>query len=65
MGASTSGWSSGAVRFYALIFFLIALVAGWAGFNDIAPGIGTVARMICYGALALAIVSLIADIRRR
>lgn len=53
------------MRFYAWIFFLIALVAGWAGFNDIAPGIGTVARMICYGALAIAIISLIADIRRR
>ena len=51
--------------YYALIFLLIALVAGLAGFSDIAPGVGAVARLICYGALALALISLVTGIRRR
>ncbi len=51
--------------FYAVIFFLIALVAGLAGFNDIAPAVAAAARVVCYAAAALGVISLVLGIRRR
>ena len=51
--------------FYALIFFLAAGVAALAGFNEIAPGIAGIARLISYGFLALALITLVLGIPRR
>lgn len=51
--------------FYALLFFLAACVAALAGFNEIAPGIAGVARLVAYGFLALALITLVLGIPRR
>ena len=50
--------------FYALIFFIVACIAGLAGFNDLAPSVAGVARLVCYGFLALALATLVLGIRR-
>lgn len=51
--------------FYALIFFIVAFIAGLAGFNEIAPSVAGVARLICYAFLALGLITLLLGLPRR
>ncbi|MBX6392082.1 MAG: DUF1328 domain-containing protein [Burkholderiales bacterium] len=51
--------------FYALIFFIIACIAALAGFNEIAPGLAGVARLIAYAFLGLAAVLFVLGISKR
>jgi len=51
--------------FYAFLFFVVACIAALAGFNDIAPSLAVIARLVAYAFLALAaITALIAIVRR-
>lgn len=51
--------------FYSFIFFALALIAGLAGFNELAPELAGWARLTCYGLLALGLISLVFGLPRR
>lgn len=51
--------------YYAVIFFLIALVAALCGFGGVAAGSASVARILFFAFAMLACVSLIAGVFRR
>lgn len=44
---------------WALIFFLISLVAGFFGFTNVAAGTRTIARVLFFIALVIAVVFLV------
>jgi uncharacterized membrane protein YtjA (UPF0391 family) len=44
---------------WALIFFVISLVAGFFGFTNVAAGTRTIARVLFFIALAIAVVFLV------
>lgn len=50
---------------YAIIFFVIALVAALFGFAGIAASAAGIAQLLFYGFLILAIVSLVAGLIRK
>ena len=50
---------------YAIIFFVIALVAALFGFGGIAASAAGIAQLLFYGFVILAIVSLVAGLIRR
>ena len=49
---------------YAVIFFVIALIAAVFGFGGIAAGAAGVAKLLFYGFVILAIVSVVAGLLR-
>lgn len=51
--------------YYALIFFLIALVAALFGFGGIAAGAAGIAKILLFVFVLLACVSLVAGVFRR
>lgn len=50
---------------YAIIFFVIALVAALFGFGGIAASAAGIAQILFYGFLILAVVSLVVSLIRR
>jgi uncharacterized membrane protein YtjA (UPF0391 family) len=50
---------------YALVFFVVALIAALFGFGGLAAGAATIAKVLFFGFLVLAVVSLIAGTLRR
>ncbi|HEY0906122.1 MAG TPA: DUF1328 domain-containing protein [Methylophilus sp.] len=48
--------------YYAIVFFLISIVAGWMGFGGVASGAATIARVCFFIFLLLAIVVLVATL---
>ena len=54
-----------AMLFYAFLFFVVAGVAALAGFNELAPDLAAIARLVCYGFLACGFATLIFGLPRR
>jgi uncharacterized membrane protein YtjA (UPF0391 family) len=50
---------------YAIAFFVIALIAALFGFTGIAIGAASIARLLFYGFVILALASLIAGLIRK
>ena len=50
---------------YAIIFFVVALVAALFGFGGIAASAAGVAQLLFYGFIILAIISLVVGLMRR
>ena len=50
---------------WALVFFLISLVAAFFGYGGIAAGAAGIGKILFFGFLALALVSLIFGLRGR
>jgi uncharacterized membrane protein YtjA (UPF0391 family) len=50
---------------YALVFFVVALIAALFGFGGIAAGAAGVGKILFFGFLILAVVSLVAGAIRR
>ena len=50
--------------FYAFLFFVIAAVAAFAGFNELAPSLAEIARLVCYGFLGIGVLLLLFARRR-
>ncbi|XHS77932.1 DUF1328 domain-containing protein [Burkholderiaceae bacterium UC74_6] len=50
---------------YAIAFFVIALIAALFGFTGIAVGAASIARLLFYGFVILALASLIAGLIRK
>jgi uncharacterized membrane protein YtjA (UPF0391 family) len=50
---------------YAIIFFVVALVAALFGFGGIAASAAGIAQLLFYGFIILAIISLIVGLMRR
>ena len=50
---------------YAITFFVIALIAALFGFTGIALGAASIARLLFYGFVILALASLIAGLIRK
>lgn len=57
--------ASAEMLFYAFLFFIVACIAALAGFNDIAPTLAGVARIVAYAFLALAAVTFVIGILKR
>jgi len=51
--------------FYAFLFFIVACIAALAGFNDIAPSLSGVARLVAYAFFGAAAVMLVIGLVRR
>lgn len=50
--------------YYALLFFVVALVAALFGFGGIASGAAWIAKILFVGFLVLALVSIVAHVAR-
>jgi uncharacterized membrane protein YtjA (UPF0391 family) len=50
---------------WAVVFFVIAIIAALFGFGGIAVGAAGVAKILFFGFLLLAVISLIASVARR
>lgn len=50
---------------YALIFFVVAIIAAFLGFGGIAGSMAGIAQILFYIALALIVISLIANVVRK
>lgn len=50
---------------YALIFFIVAIIAGIFGFGGIASGAASIAQILFYIAIALLVISLISGLLRK
>ncbi|MBV8037167.1 DUF1328 family protein [Roseateles sp.] len=50
---------------YAIVFFVIALVAALFGFGGIAASAAGIAQLLFYGFVVLAVVSLVVGLLRR
>jgi uncharacterized membrane protein YtjA (UPF0391 family) len=50
---------------YAILFFIVALVAALFGFGGIAEGASDIAKLLFYGFVVLAVIALIANGTRR
>ncbi|HEY8881407.1 MAG TPA: DUF1328 family protein [Roseateles sp.] len=50
---------------YAIIFFVVALVAALFGFGGIAASAAGIAQLLFYGFILLAIISLVVGLMRR
>ena len=50
---------------WAIAFFVIALIAAFFGFGGVAAGAAGVAKILFFGFLILAVVSLVAGLLRR
>lgn len=50
---------------YALIFFVIALIAGVLGFGGFAAGMASIAKILCYIFLVLLAISLVSGLLKR
>jgi uncharacterized membrane protein YtjA (UPF0391 family) len=64
LGASESGRRIG-MLYYALVFFIIAIVAAVFGFGGIAAGAVSIAKVLFVIFLVLTVISLIANYTRR
>jgi len=53
------------MRFYALLFFVVALIAGLAGFNDLAPKLAGIARLVFYLFMGLGLASVVLSLPKR
>jgi uncharacterized membrane protein YtjA (UPF0391 family) len=50
---------------WALVFFVLALVAAFFGFGGVAAGVVEVARILFFGFFVAAVVALVAGLRSR
>jgi uncharacterized membrane protein YtjA (UPF0391 family) len=50
---------------YAVVFFIIALIAAVLGFTGIAAGATAIAKILFFGFLFIAVITLIAGLMRR
>jgi uncharacterized membrane protein YtjA (UPF0391 family) len=51
--------------YWAVVFFVIALIAALFGFGGIAVGAASIAKILFFGFVVLAVVSLLAGLGRR
>ena len=56
---------TGNLLYWALIFLVIALVAGFLGFGGVAAGAESIGRIIFYVAIILLLISLVLNFTRR
>ncbi len=56
---------TGNLLYWALIFLIVALVAGVLGFGGVAAGAESIGRIIFYVAIILLLISLVLNFTRR
>jgi uncharacterized membrane protein YtjA (UPF0391 family) len=63
--ADAASWEENLMLRYAVIFFIVALIAAFLGFGGIAAGAAGIAKILFFGFLILAGIALVAGLLRR